>query len=335
MGLELAAQREQKQTRLKAALARGGFEATPELVAGDALAYRGRARFGFARGTLGVRRARSHELVDVPRCAVLDPRLQAAWDLVRERVGPELQGHGEIQLALRDDQAVVALRTEDDQPPALYRALESLLGAQVAGASLTIGDTAPAYLPGEREARERAPAPDGVPLEGSVAGFSQAHVSLNAAMVERVARWADPGGAHLLELFCGHGNLTMALAARGPASYRAVELDAGAIARLHENAARRGLAVDAVAGDANAEAVEGAEVLVLDPPRIGALPVAERVAAARRPPSRIVYVSCDHHTLGRDLEVLRPVGYSLLGAAVFDMFPQTPHLESVVWLERA
>lgn len=338
MPLALSVQHAEKKMRLEAALARGGFEgASVELVAGEALGYRGRARFAFdARARrFGIRRARSRQVEDIARCEVLDPHLAQAWAAVRETLAPTLHGRGEIRLARRDEQVVVHVESEGLQPPEAYRAAEALASRQsIAGVSLALPEVSPAYFPDEASVRERTPGADGLPLEGTVAGFSQAHLGLNAALVERVRSWAATSGRRVLELFCGHGNLSVALAP-GASAYRAVELDAQSIARLRENAALRGLALDAVVGDAGAEGLEGHDVLVLDPPRAGAEAVARRLREVSSPPERIVYVSCDHHTLGRDLALLRPLGYVLRAAAVFDMFPQTPHLESVVWLERS
>ena len=52
-------------------------------------------------------------------------------------------------------------------------------------------------------------------------------------------------------------------------------------------------------------------------------------------PRRIVYVSCDPATLGRDLALLAPHGYALDAATAFDMFPQTAHVETVARMIRS
>ncbi|MEM2977834.1 MAG: class I SAM-dependent RNA methyltransferase [Candidatus Hadarchaeales archaeon] len=77
--------------------------------------------------------------------------------------------------------------------------------------------------------------------------------------------------------------------------------------------------------------MEGLDVLLLDPPRQGC---SERVIEAinRSPPRRIVYVSCNPTTLGRDLARLR--GFNLERARPLDLFAQTKHVECVALLER-
>jgi 23S rRNA (uracil1939-C5)-methyltransferase len=74
-------------------------------------------------------------------------------------------------------------------------------------------------------------------------------------------------------------------------------------------------------------------VVVLDPPRAGAKDALAGIALLK--PKRIVYVSCDPGTLRRDLGLLAGLGYVATHARGFDMFPHTPHVETVVKLERA
>ncbi len=75
------------------------------------------------------------------------------------------------------------------------------------------------------------------------------------------------------------------------------------------------------------------DTVVLDPPREGADRV--HLAAARRARRRIVYVSCDPQTLGRDARVLEAAGFHLTDAVALDLMPQTFHVEVVARFERA
>jgi 23S rRNA (uracil1939-C5)-methyltransferase len=55
---------------------------------------------------------------------------------------------------------------------------------------------------------------------------------------------------------------------------------------------------------------------------------------ARLAPPRIIYVSCSPDSLARDLVQLSRDGYQVRRLQPVDMFPQTPHVETVVLLER-
>jgi 23S rRNA (uracil1939-C5)-methyltransferase len=74
------------------------------------------------------------------------------------------------------------------------------------------------------------------------------------------------------------------------------------------------------------------DVTLLDPPRTGAREVVE--ALAQRGSARVVYVSCDVGTLARDAALLLRGGYRLVSIEAFDLFPQTPHVETLTVFER-
>lgn len=72
--------------------------------------------------------------------------------------------------------------------------------------------------------------------------------------------------------------------------------------------------------------------VVLDPPREGAKDVIQ--ALTKMKIDRIIYISCNPSTLSRDLAILIHGGFRLRSVRLFDMFPQTYHIESVSCLER-
>jgi len=137
----------------------------------------------------------------------------------------------------------------------------------------------------------------------------------------------------VVELYAGSGNITVALAALD-VDLVAVEsvreaCDAARRNLLHRNANARARVIEARAEDYALPAAT--DIVVLDPPRTGAREFATR--CVRSGPKRIVYVSCDPATLGRDLAALESA-YEATSVATFEMFPQTSHVETVVVLDR-
>ena len=297
------------------------------------LGYRRRARLAFDRGRIGYRQRRSRAIADVPTCAVLAPALRAALGLVRAEWGGKLDGDGEIALAIGEGaRAVVALRSDTPQPPAVYEGARALAArGEIAGVSIRAGGASVDARFGDP--REQTLGLDAAPLWGSVFGFSQAQDVVNAALVTTVLALAEPVGARVLELYAGHGNLTVALAAQAT-EVIAVEADPDAAEACRRNLADRGLRAKVITGDAAAHAA-GAPVdaVVLDPPRTGARDALEGIVG--RSPERIVYVSCDTATLARDVAELRRARYIPDRAHAFDMFPHTAHVEAVVRLMRS
>src|SRR5690606_14680661 len=76
------------------------------------------------------------------------------------------------------------------------------------------------------------------------------------------------------------------------------------------------------------------DLVLVDPPREGALAVAQALAAPGPRPRRIVYVSCNPATLARDAAVLVHTGdWRLVAAGAVNMFPHTSHVESIAVFE--
>ena len=73
------------------------------------------------------------------------------------------------------------------------------------------------------------------------------------------------------------------------------------------------------------------DTVLMDPPRTGAVNLLNNINIIN--PDKIVYVSCNISTLARDLQVLQKSGYVLKSLKMFDMFPQTYHIETVACLE--
>jgi 23S rRNA (uracil1939-C5)-methyltransferase len=294
------------------------------------LGYRTRARIAWKttgdRVVLGHRAKGARSVVDADACPVLDPALEGALAPLHAALA-KVRGEGEVFLAKGEGgRPVATIRAEKPLDAEGFRSVEWLREQGFAGVELYApGATAPATSGDARPLLEGA---DGKPLWIAPEGFAQANESLNSELVRYVVDQSKCDGRKVLELFAGAGNFTVMLAPRAK-KVSAVEFDAKAIRALRENVAARGItnvsARECEALDAVVASVRE-DVVVLDPPRQGAHDVCARLAL--EPPRRLVYVSCDPATFGRDAGRLLP-GMALEALAAFEMFPQTPHVELV------
>ncbi len=341
MTLAYPAQARLKLEHLQRVLAHLQAGVTPEWITSpQQLGYRGRARLAWMRergnaraARIGYHAAGTDALVDIERCAVLAPELALGLAAIRTRLSAGLVGHGVIALGLGAQARCVAeLQTDTPQPPAVYDACETLVASgELAGLALRVGgrELPPALF---GDPRQLGTAADGKPLWAPAGAFMQANAGVNARLVERVVELAAPAGSSVLELFAGHGNFSIALAAQAT-ELRAVESDPPAAEACRQNLRERGFDHARVVCDDAARGAQGrtrVDVVVLDPPRSGARAALPAILGRR--PKRVVYVSCDGATLRRDLGELAAHGYRVDAAAAFDMFPQTSHLEAVVRL---
>jgi 23S rRNA (uracil1939-C5)-methyltransferase len=171
--------------------------------------------------------------------------------------------------------------------------------------------------------------------------FLQTNTEMAEQLYELAREYAGlTGSENVYDLYCGTGSIGLALAA-GASAVWGLEVSEEAVACAIENAELNGIAnawfFAANVGQALEELREEAgepDVVVVDPPRAGLAGKALRRTGALGAP-RIVYVSCNPTTLASDLQVLRDeYGYELERCRPVDMFPHTPHVESVSALGR-
>jgi 23S rRNA (uracil1939-C5)-methyltransferase len=167
----------------------------------------------------------------------------------------------------------------------------------------------------------------------------------NTRMAERLYELAREyagltGGETVWDLYCGIGTLGLVMAPRALTVW-GVEIVEEAVACAIENAGLNGVTNAAFfAGNVGASVDElrdrggDPDVVVVDPPRAGLAGKALRRLGRIEAP-RIVYVSCNPTTLASDVKYLAAEhGYGFVRARPVDMFPHTPHVETVALLER-
>ncbi len=143
----------------------------------------------------------------------------------------------------------------------------------------------------------------------------------------------------VLDMYCGAGTIGLTLADKCKVIV-GIEAVPSAVENARENAALNGIEnAEFICADAFDGAKElekrglKPNIVIVDPPRKGCqkelFDVIEKMGA-----SRIIYVSCDPATLARDLAILREKGYALQRLTAVDMFPRTPHVETVALMTR-
>lgn len=306
----------------------------------DATPARGRTRVrwhakGLNKGKVlvGYLAHASHVIVEPASCLATDPRLDAARELARTILAGAT-GSGEVSAAIgQGGLPVLAIEWPTMLPPSVFAVSERHVAeGRLAGVAIALaGASIPAIV---GDPRAISTASDGAALATPAFGFAQASEVGDAALVKLVITRAQAAGKKVLELFAGSGNFTVALA-REAASVTAIESVEPAVRAARANLEARAVTnVKLSLGDADAiRPPAGFDVVVLDPPRAGARGAC--AAIAKKPPARVVYVSCDPATLGRDLGPLLASGLRVASLDAVDLFPGTSHAEVVATLVRA
>jgi 23S rRNA (uracil1939-C5)-methyltransferase len=310
--------------------------------------YRNKAslvcEFSQTSGRIGFYAARSHRIVPIERCPVLLPWLDDAVHALAGLVESPpvlLRGvrHVVLRTGLARESLVMALCSPRERPeltaclPQLRKAIPGLSGIVASWdppSENAIFGRRFATLWGSQDTVERI---SGLTFRFGTASFFQ----INSSMLERIA--ADMlaelrGAKRIVDLYCGVGTFAVLAGKRGTTA-TGVESSPAAVDEAAENAARNGVAnaafecataAEAVAGSRGRSLLEGADAVILDPPRRGCEPEVLH-ALARHGVPRVLYLSCNPATLARDARTLADSGYRLRRATPFDMFAFTGHVE--------
>jgi 23S rRNA (uracil1939-C5)-methyltransferase len=281
------------------------------------------ARIG-NRIVLGLSERAGHRIINLARCPVLTPALEALLAPLRALAGETLGAGERAELLLTESESGVGLDLRLRRPPALpdrerlAAFAESRRLARVAwDGEVVVERVQPVMRWG------------GVPVALPVEPFLQATAAGERAMVD-IAVAAVGQARAVADLFCGAGTFALPLSAR--ARVDAFDSDAAGIAALEQAARRAHRPVEAARRDLFRRPLEPTELdrydaVMLDPPHAGARAQAERLAASRVPV--IVMASCNPATFARDARVLADGGYRLAAVTPIDQFRWSAEAELV------
>ena len=272
-----------------------------------------------------------HRIVDVGEgCILPEPAVASAWTGLRRAWGDSarrLPSGRKLRLTLRAVDEGVILVVEGGRGPGrpdiLLREVEGLVA--VWAVTRDGGGRLLAGLGHVHDTRF------GETLRTGPTTFLQ----INRAAGEALHRWVvEQGGVSpgekVVDLYCGVGLYGRNLARLG-AHVIGIERDSETASAASRDAPEAFTVWTGAAEDRIEEALP-AEVVVLNPPRVGVdAKVTEALQAAG--PPRLIYVSCDPATLARDIGRLSS-SYEVVDVRAFDLFPQTAHVEVVVVLKR-
>jgi 23S rRNA (uracil1939-C5)-methyltransferase len=312
---------------------------------GEEWGYRRRARLSVRyvenRGgaMVGFRERRSTHVADLRSCDVLTPGVSALIVPLRELVNALSirERIPQIEVAVGDENTVLVFRhllplSRDDE-----FLLENFHKQHKVHVWLQPKGPESAHPAFPQASSLFYALPEfGVKIAFGPTDFTQVNAGVNRMLVSRALRLLDPQpGERIADLFCGLGNFSLPLAARG-AQVVGFEGTASLVDRARANAKANGLIAQFEVLDLFKRDLQPwgrFERLLLDPPREGAVELVKSLPDGW--PRRILYVSCDPTALARDAGILVNVkGFRLLAAGVVNMFPHTAHVESIALFER-
>ena len=355
-----------KSKKVQDALQRiGGVKMQPEAVCGadNIYHYRNKAQYPVGRNDDGIvtgfYRARSHDIIPMEHCLIQTELSDALAACVRNwmeeyHVAPYnetthngLIRHVYVRTGFATGQVLLCLITKSAKIPAA--------GALIAAARKTVPGLCGIVLNVNKKPGNAILGDKYITLWGngtvedilcgnrfqiSPAAFYQVNRAQAERLYEATLEYAALDQTKTaLDLYCGAGTITLALA-RDAKAVIGAEIIPQAVENARENARLNYIDnVEFICADAGQAATTLAEkgthpyVIVVDPPRKG-IDQATINAIGQMAPQRVVYVSCDPATLARDVKLLWEKGYEVKRYKVYDLFPRTAHVETVCLLSR-
>jgi 23S rRNA (uracil1939-C5)-methyltransferase len=351
--IDFAEQTRQKIGILRETLSRlGGVSWPGEITPHTAqpYGYRNRAQWAVRSGmprALGYFLPESSVIMPVDTCPVLSPRLAETFGLLQElaRGGKLPNGILEIEAFSDSEDDKIALNVAFDAYPKPAAELSDFFRAELPRIeSLLLLD--------QKKDRFELSGPGFLLHQAGGFSFRVSHLSffqVNRFLIEELLVAVTKGvkGALALDLYAGVGFFTLPLA-RAFTKVISVDANLAATRDLYANAEAAGVEITTFnehTEDYLKKPQERPDLVVLDPPRAG-LGAEAAVKLVDLGAPEIVYLSCDPSTLARDLAVLtgsarKPAEiaatgpfYEITAMDMFDLFPQTFHIETLVRLRK-
>ena len=307
---QLLFKRERIERYLEQYASLAGIRVKETLPAPKTFYYRNHARFTVRRGgQLGFSNRITRRFVRIEHCMLMDPLINRTLVEFQDRAGET------TNMSIR-----VGANTGD------FLVQPTFQNPDIEVAS---GQTHFVERMGGRDLRVASPS------------FFQVNTAQAENLVDLVRRGLDLRPDHVLvDAYAGVGVIAILLA---PHVRRAIAIEESASAVEDGIANAEGLdnvefvqlkTEEALAGLIALCGLDGPpDSVVLDPPRVGCHPQALESLVSLHP-EKVAYVSCDPHSLARDLDILVQGGYEVLEVQPVDMFPQTYHIESVTIMRR-
>lgn len=270
----------------------------------------------------GFMEAKSHDLVAIDVCPVLDPKLHEAF-AIAAAFGP-LMGASDVAITAADNGLDVSIKAEREAVAKRIAAFNELMSKfNIARVSVNNLVAAQDRIPMVSVGKANVPLP--------VQSFLQA-TALGEETLVKLVREPMTKSKKIIDLFCGVGPFTFQIAETH--KVHGIDLDKAAIAGMLQ-AARFTTGLKPLTAEARdlfdnplvpAELNEF-DTVVMDPPRAGAEAQARQLAKSKV--KTVISVACDVLSFARDAAILVRGGYKLMKVTPVDQFKYTAHVEIV------
>lgn len=281
---------------------------------GEVYGYRNKVSFKILEGHLALTEEKSNKLVKVNQCLLANGNINKVVRLIND-----INLKYVTDVIIRGSQDIMVIFNGRIDKDSVISILSGYVSSIILNGETIYGCN---YITTNVNGYEFAIFPT---------SFFQVNTNMIKSLYDRILKYAK-GGRSLLDLYCGAGTIGIYLA-NSFELVRGIEINKDAIrgANLNKQINNiNNITFECKNVDDMGEISE--DVVVVDPPRSGLdRNVIDKLLSSEV--EKIIYVSCNPITFARDLNILK-VKYKLEDIVLFDMFPNTRHVECVTLLQR-
>lgn len=281
---------------------------------GEVYGYRNKVSFKILEGHLALTEEKSNKLVKVNQCLLANGNINKVVGLIND-----INLKYVTDVIIRGSQDIMVIFNGRIDKDSVISILSGYVSSIILNGETIYGRN---YITTNVNGYEFAIFPT---------SFFQVNTNMIKSLYDRILKYAK-GGRSLLDLYCGAGTIGIYLA-NSFELVRGIEINKDAIrgANLNKQINNiNNITFECKNVDDMGEISE--DVVVVDPPRSGLdRNVIDKLLSSEV--EKIIYVSCNPITFARDLNILK-VKYKLEDIVLFDMFPNTRHVECVTLLQR-
>lgn len=287
--------------------------------------YRNKGSFKIKNNKIGFYQAKSFKIVSIDQCLLMDTLINRTVQFIRNYLKDKTLHDNTIMIRSNGNMVSVKIEEELDEDFIEILKKESYIESIICKGEVKKGSP---YL------RMNT---GGMTYEVSPESFFQVNSAITSKLYKHIEESVKLTKKEtIVDLYCGVGTIGLSLAKKAK-KIMGIEIEEKAIINAKNNALLNHIQhAQFNAGDV-ATLIQNInqeiDVLVVDPPRAGLdKKVVDKILALK--PKTIIYVSCDLHTLKRDL-IRLSVEYYVKEITPFDMFPNTYHVETCIKLMRS
>lgn len=283
---------------------------------------------------LGYHQLKSHAVMNIGPCPVLDPKIEALLNPFAQCLNNILENFQKAKIFITNTDTGIDLSFEIQDVKELTENQRSLL--KQFSEEHNLSRFMFRYRKTQDILHEREKPYvliDGIKVDIEPWSFLQSSVKADEQLTKWVVDAVPEKTKHIYDLFCGRGTFTFPLSHK--AAVTGIELDQQALNALNtanDNLGNHRRAIMTIQQNlfenpVKAQLLNKADVAVVDPPRAGAS--AQCIEIANSSVKTVIYVSCNPETFAKDCVILTASGYKLNKVHILDQFIYTPHLEVV------